>query len=398
MKRVLILNASQRSSLAVTRSLGKMNVPLVTADDSVSALAERSRYSQKYLMYPSPQLQPEQFVLVIAEICENEAIDIVIPMTELTATLLLNSQHSLPAITLPFADVSTVDALADKCTLMRLAESLNIPVPRTVYADDPENLPVDLATLSYPLVLKPGKSWVLYENKWIHTTVQIANNASQANHILTSDDAFRAFPFMLQEFIPGKGEGVFTLYDKGKPLAFFAHRRLREKPPQGGVSVLSESVAVNPTLESYARQLLDHVGWHGVAMVEFRVTPDGKPSLMEINTRFWGSLQLAIDAGVDFPWLLYQTCNKDSSQTNDDHQIPVVSDYKIGQRLRWILGDFDSLYLVLRDKGFSLKEKVSAIVNFLTPHPFITRHEVNRWHDMAPFWWELKQYIKDLRK
>ena len=29
----------------------------------------------------------------------------------------------------------------------------------------------------------------------------------------------------------------------------------------------------------------------------------GTPLLMEVNGRFWGSLQLAIDAGVDFPYL-----------------------------------------------------------------------------------------------
>lgn len=48
------------------------------------------------------------------------------------------------------------------------------------------------------------------------------------------------------------------------------------------------------------------MAWHGVAMVEFKVTADGTAYLMEINGRFWGSLQLAIDAGVDFRWLLYQ--------------------------------------------------------------------------------------------
>ena len=397
MKRVLILNANQRSALAVTRSLGNHGIPLITADEGFSALAGSSCYSQQYFSYPSPQLQPEHFTIVIAEICKKENIDIVMPMTELTATLLLNVQHSFPAITLPFADISTVNALADKCALMHLAESLNIPTPMTLYADDPDNLPIDLTKLSYPVVLKPGKSWLIYKNKWIHTSVQIANNASEANNILASDPAFHAHPFMLQEFIPGKGEGVFTLYDNAKPLVFFAHRRLREKPPQGGVSVLSESAAADPTLELYARKLLGHVGWHGVAMVEFRVTPDGKPYLMEINTRFWGSLQLAIDAGVDFPWLLYQTCHEFDAQA-DNHQVEIVNHYKIGKRLRWLLGDIDSLYLVLRDKDFSLKEKLRAIVHFLTPHPFKTRHEVNRLSDIKPFFWELRQYIKDLRR
>ena len=390
MKRVLILNANQRSALAVTRSLGKHKVPLITADETQSSLAGCSRYSHQYFSYPSPQLQPEQFSSAIAKLCKKENIDIVMPMTELTATLLLNKQPSLPAITLPFADIDIVNTLADKCSLMHLAESLNIPIPRTWHAESPDNLPVDLSGLSYPIILKPGKSWLLYKDKWIHTEVQVANTAAEANNILTSDPAFRAYPFMLQEFIPGKGEGVFTLYDNAKPLAFFAHRRLREKPPQGGVSVLSESVAVDKNLESYARKLLEHVSWHGVAMVEFRVTPEGKPYLMEINTRFWGSLQLAVDAGVDFPWLLYQAAAGEQPKT--------VSHYKIGTRLRWILGDVDSLYLVLRDNDFSLKEKFAAIMQFLTPHPFKTRHEVNRLSDIKPFFWELKQYIKDLRR
>ena len=42
-----------------------------------------------------------------------------------------------------------------------------------------------------------------------------------------------------------------------------------------------------------------------VAMVEYKLdAATGTAYLMEINGRFWGSLQLAIDAGVDFPLLL----------------------------------------------------------------------------------------------
>src|SRR5678815_1154177 len=85
----------------------------------------------------------------------------------------------------------------------------------------------------------------------------------------------------------------------------FAHRRIREKPPSGGVSVLSESVAADPETVRKSLALLSALDWNGTAMVEYkqdRVT--GQRYLMEINGRFWGSLQLAIDAGVDFPALL----------------------------------------------------------------------------------------------
>jgi len=109
---------------------------------------------------------------------------------------------------------------------------------------------------------------------------------------------------------------------------------------------------------------------------------------MEINTRFWGSLQLAIDSGMNFPWLLYQLAC-------DGHTDPVYT-YKTGLRLRWLLGDLDSLYLTLRDQRYSFAVKAGAVKCFLTPSPFRTRHEVDRWGDLGPFWCELRTYIKDI--
>ena len=389
MKRVLLLDASQRSALAVVRSLGRQHIPLVTADEATAALAGCSRFSKHYFTVPSPRLHPENFVAAVASLCNKEEIDIVLPMTELTTTLLLSYRASFPGIAIPFPDMDTVGSLADKCSLMRLAESLSIPIPHTWYADDPANLPFNLEELPYPLVLKPGKSWLNQNGHWSRNGVQFANNPLEAKAILASDMAFRAHPFLLQECISGHGQGVFALYDNGKPLAFFAHRRLREKPPRGGVSVLSESIPVDAVQLSHARSLLDKAGWHGVAMVEFKVAEDGTPYLMEINTRFWGSLQLAIDAGVDFPYLLYQlTCG--------DRPDPVNS-YKTGIRLRWLLGDLDNLYLTLKDRGnYSTGYKLGAILHFITPSIFKTRHEVNRWNDLGPFWCELRQYVQDI--
>ena len=41
--------------------------------------------------------------------------------------------------------------------------------------------------------------------------------------------------------------------------------------------------------------------------IEFRIdSRDGVPKIMEVNPRFWGSLQLSILSGVDFPYLLYK--------------------------------------------------------------------------------------------
>ncbi len=388
MKRVLVLDASQRSALATTRSLGRRGVPVITADYSPTALAGASRFSVGYRIYASPQTQPVQFIADIAALVRQEHIEIILPMTELTMGLLLEARDHFVNVHLPFADAETIDALANKCALMRLAESLGVPVPTTWYIDNPEDLPEDLSALPYPVVVKPGRSWQQVDGHWIRAAVHFANRPEAVQDLVNTEPGLRTQPFMLQESVAGSGQGVFALYDQGKPIAFFSHRRLREKPPSGGVSVLSESVPVDPELLAIARTLLDAVSWHGVAMVEFKVGVDGTAYLMEVNTRLWGSLQLAIDAGVDFPWLLYQMACGES--------LSPAEGYRTGRRSRWLLGDLDNLYLNLRNNELGNGEKLRCLLHFMTPRPFRTRHEVNRWSDLRPFWWELRQYVRDL--
>lgn len=388
MKSVLVLDANQRCALAATRSLGKRGIAVYTADEAPAALAGCSRFAVRHFNYPSPRLNPDQFIDNVSQLVKELQIEILLPMTELTTTLLLKHEALFPETTLPFPDVNAIEPLSNKCSLMRIAESLNVPVPRTLYIDNPASPRFDPETISYPAVFKPGASWLQHRGQWLRASVRIAQNPTEVDEILQTDIAFQAYPYMVQEYVPGQGQGVFALYDNSNPVAFFAHKRLREKPPHGGVSVLSESTNADPTLLTHARNLLAHARWHGVAMVEFKVSPDGTPYLMEINTRFWGSLQLAIDAGIDFPWLLYQVaCNEKSDP---------VHDYKTGTRLRWLLGDLDNLYLTLRDKRYSLRSKLIALGRFLTPSPFRTRHEVNRWDDLGPAWCEIKTYIRDI--
>lgn len=124
-------------------------------------------------------------------------------------------------------------------------------------------------------------------------------------------------------------------------------------------------------------------------MVEFRVSDDGTGYLMEINPRFWGSLQLAIDSGVDFPWLLYLACKGEALPAPKIRQ----------RRLRWLLGDLDRLYLVFKSSGsdYSALKKLYEFLRFLKPN-LRTRHEVNRLSDLRPFWFEIKQYVRALRR
>lgn len=387
---VLILDANQRSALAVTRSLGRdSRIKLFTADATPSSLAGSSRFTYRHVHCPSSTTEPDKFLDWLVDFTQNHDVDYLCPVTETTSQLCLMARDRLHHCKLPFTDLDTLSALANKWRLVNLAEKVGVPYPRSQLFSNGAECLAQLPD-RYPVVVKPCTSRIWLGDSWLNSAVHVANSPDQLRVLLAEQPYLQHHPFMLQEFIPGHGAGIFALYDQGQAVTFFAHRRIREKPPGGGVSVFSESVEPNPRMLELAKRLLDAVGWHGVAMVEFRVTPSGEPFLMEVNTRFWGSLQLAIDAGVDFPHLLYRiTCGE---------QVAPVPTYHTGRRLRWLLGDLDSLYLTLRDRDqFSPAQKWRRLLDFLTPDPRATRHEVNRWSDPAPAWHELRQYLSALR-
>jgi len=382
---ILVLDAGQRSALAVVRSLGKLpDTSLITAESTPKALAGCSTFSQQYLVSPNPNDAPEDYLDWIATLTKHTEFDLVVPVTEVTSQLLLMNKSRLPDVRLAFTSYENVMQIADKGNLVRLAQELGMPVPKSEWFTNWRAVNID--NIQYPCVIKPCLSKIYSPVEgWISTTVSIIHNTADLEKALVLSPYLQASPLMIQEFIPGSGAGIFCLFNKGKPIVFFAHKRLREKPPQGGVSVLSESVATEPNLQNSAEKLLSGANWHGVAMVEFRIAEDGTAYLMEVNTRFWGSLQLAIDAGVDFPALLV------SNELGLGLKAPTT--YKVGQRLRWLLGDLDSLYIYLKS-NYSKRQKLMRCLQFCIPDFLHTRHEINRLGDLKPALFELKQYIK----
>jgi predicted ATP-grasp superfamily ATP-dependent carboligase len=159
------------------------------------------------------------------------------------------------------------------------------------------------------------------------------------------------------------------------------------------VSVLCESVPVDPQLRAQAMSLFAPIGWHGVAMAEYKEDRrTGRPVLMEVNGRFWGSMQLAVDAGVDFPYLSYQLAL--------GRPLDLPRAYKIGVKSRWLLGDLDHLLIRLLEgphqSAGSMPSKTRALVEFLRGGSRGARHEVFRGDDPRPMAYELAQYARAL--
>lgn len=381
-RRALVLDGELRSALAVTRSLGAAGAAVIVAAPSADCLAGASKYAIETAIYADPQTSELQFVADVAALCAQHAITDLLPLSEVALGTILRHRDRFLAVALPYVERDTYELSVDKYALAQLAQTLGIRSPQTVLCAAAAEVGQWLPQLRYPVVLKPVRSRVYLDGGWLPTRVQYADS-EQALLQLLDEHAQYQHPFMLQEFVSGSGEGVFLLYDQGREIARFSHRRIREKPPSGGVSVLAESRYADEKLFEQASRLLSALKWHGVAMVEFKVTAAGEPYLMEINPRFWGSLQLAIDAGVDFPALLL------AMKTT---RIEPVTTFEQGVRLRWLLGDLDHLFIVLKSRA-PLAKKISALFAFCNFFSTRTRYETLQRGDTGPFRRELKLYV-----
>jgi len=397
--KVLILDGNQRSSLAAVRSLGKAGVTVEVGEIVSPSLASSSRYCSESFEYGNPNSAPDIFRMKIREKVKGSAGIIIFPMTDVTlGELLGNEEMREEDALIPLPDFEIYEKVTDKVFLLKTAGELEIPIPKTYFFQNSNNLPhilKDAGNSGFPLVVKPGRSRIRTKDGWIEGRVRYAESPGSLEDIL-AQDPFRSYPFLIQERVEGEGIGIFLLMREGEVLARFAHRRIREKPPSGGVSTLCESIS--PPEEAYqsAVKLLSHFGWTGVAMVEFKWDrKDKRMKLMEINGRFWGSLQLAIASGVDFPYYLYLMAMGE--------KVKGPESYRLGLKSRWELGDLDHLIMrmIKKEKVLNLPSEIPSkgklatdfFLDFLRPS---VKHEVMKLHDSGPFLFELKNYLRHI--
>jgi predicted ATP-grasp superfamily ATP-dependent carboligase len=389
--RVFVTDGDNRATLAVTRSLGRQGHAVIVGERRQPSLAQASRHCAGAVTYPDPVAEGDAFVGALQEIVAGERIDVLLPMADVTTFLVLQARAAFESTCrLPLAPTAALETAADKVAITALAGELGVAVPRGVVVEGPA-IPAGF-DLPFPIVIKPGRSRIQTAGAWKSTGVSFAADRAALERDLSGRPAYE-YPVLLQERISGEGLGVFACYHHGRSVALFAHRRLRERPPWGGVSVLSESVALESASRDGAVALLDRLGWHGVAMVEFkRDDRDGTARLMEINGRFWGSLQLAIDAGVDFPALVLRA--------TDTAPFPPQTPYRVGVRSRWLWGDIDSLLLTLRSARGADGEpsrRGRAVLEFNRWWGRDLYYENPRWEDLRPWLYETRRWFRRLR-
>jgi predicted ATP-grasp superfamily ATP-dependent carboligase len=365
---VLVLDGNENQSVASVRSLARAGHSVVVGATTSWSKAGWSRYARGTFTYPSPEQGALGFVKQIAAELQRHAGSFILPMTELS-TLPLSAHRDLifsagGKLVLP--PHATVLQAFDKQHTTMLAASLGIPTPHTWFADSMAQAERIADAIRYPVVVKPRST----NQVGADGRVSVAGKPAYATNPEEFRSTYQALAerssnILVQEFVEGVGSGYFALMKDGEPRAEFFHRRIRDVRPTGSGSSLRVSIEPQTTLRNAGRSILQALRWQGVAMVEFRLRPDGTPVFVEVNGRFWNSLALAIYAGVDFPAML--------AQMVEAGDIARPATYRAGVRCRWFLGDVRHLIETLAGppRGYPghFPKRLPTLLSVLKPVP-----------------------------
>ena len=323
------------------------------------ALAPRpsSRAIRNFRRIPRPDLDLSGFVGQVRDFIRQGGHDMVIPTDDQTLVALTENYHDLKDlahISCPRPEITGL--VLDKFSALEVAQKCSLAIPKTKLISNSAELFEPLPGFPFPCVLKPAKKEVRIEEakKYILAT---------AEEVMATFPRSREFspPMLLQEYCTGYGIGVEMLMYEGRSIAMFQHRRLKEFPYTGGMSVSAIAEQPDPVLVELSLALLRALQWEGPAMVEFRVDPrDGKAVFMEVNGRYWGTIALPICAGINFPLYHWQLVHGET---------PVVPEkYAVGTRWVWTAGHIERLHGLLvataRHSPNAEKELLRGLVQF----------------------------------
>ncbi|MGE5290302.1 MAG: ATP-grasp domain-containing protein [Micromonosporaceae bacterium] len=389
--RALVLDGQTNQALACVRSLGRAGYDVLVAATRRRPLASWSRFSRG--RFPLEGETPEAFA-ALRRWASARGVTLVLPLTERSCVLcnLERSAWEDAGITVGSAPADLLALAFDKARTFELAQAAGVAIPPTRLPTSAAEARTAAEEVGYPCVVKSR-----FSNAWDGARFLPDPGTSYVRQPEELDAAVAShrqgghWP-LIQGFVPGQGKGVFALFDSGRPVAWFAHERLRDVRPSGSGSSLRRSAALEPRLLQPAERLLTAMAWHGPAMVEFRDDGVHAPALMEVNGRFWGSLQLAVSAGADFPrwWAAILRGQPVERRTS----------YATGVTVRWVWGDVKRFLYILAGAPAGYPGRYPTVLQglreLLGRQPPGTRSEAWQPDDRWPVLGEWVQGLGDL--
>ncbi len=304
----VIITGGDFQGLGAMRTLAKKGIPVILLDSDF-CIARFSRYKEKYFKSPHPS-EKESYRNFLIDFARKEKFQkwVIFPNSDESVYVLSKYKDILEDFyRIPTPCWEIIQYVYIKKKTYQIAEKNDISIPKTYYHENLEEL-LDLK-LKFPLVIKPSIRDHFY-NKVKIKAFRINNREELIEKYQFVRSIIDPSEILVQELIPGGPNNLYSFcpfFKNGKVITSIMARRARQHPMDfGHASTFAELVEV-PEMYEASEKFLKLINYYGLAEVEFMKDPrDGKYKLIEINPRIWGWHTLAIGAGVDLLYMLYQ--------------------------------------------------------------------------------------------
>ncbi len=382
----IVTDVHYRMSLALVRDLGEAGVEVVTCERAGAgpALGGRSKYASRHASLPEEGYLDALYALC-REVGEARGCKpALLPVGAATLGALARERARFDEVCgLLIPTPEQLDAFNRKEEVHRLAASLGIPVPRSFVREAGESPEAFWARVGLPCVIKPscGEKLALGAAQRYRIAADPAGAQAAFDHFagLAGEEP------VVQEYLPGGALGCSVLAREGRILGAICHRREREYPVSGGPSTCCRCVDA-PELVDWAGRMVEAAGYSGLAMLEFKEDGAGRPRLLEINPRIWGTFPLtrASGSGMGLLWCALAWNGANPGRRAAENAVAP----RVGTRMIFAASDAAAAAGYLR-RG-QVKRALRAAVDLLDP---TVRDGVFEWGDPRPAW----AYLKSLR-
>jgi len=372
----LVLDAALRQSLMTVRSLGRRGLGVAAAETHDHAPAFASRWCRRGFVFPAKE-GTDAYQGILEHWLERTGARVLIASNDATIALLRRHRARLePRVCMALAPEPAMAIAISKEQTLGVARRLGLRVPREVVVRDPGDVTAALNDIGLPAVIKPSESWLWNGRDGARLSAQLAVTPAEARHAVEAVTRFGEAA-LVQQLLTGRREAVSFLYADGEVYARFAQWAKRTSPPLGGNSVLRQSIAIPADIGGHAESLVREINLEGYSEVEFRRDAAGVPYLMEINPRLSASIEVAVRAGVDFPYLFYQWAT--------GGPIDRVTGYRTGGWIRDLGGDITTMIAALRQRGRpGITSPVQTLLQFGLSFLKPMAYDYLSWRDPLP--------------
>jgi predicted ATP-grasp superfamily ATP-dependent carboligase len=293
---LIVDDGRSRTALGAARALGSAGWRVGLGSPAPGGFVQASRHVSAWHAVPPASSSGAAFDAAVVAAVAAGRYDIVFATGD-AEVLALSAVRDRLAAVVPYPPHATLLASIDKLELARAAAAAGLSAPWTALAAD-----VADADLERPLIVKARLHWTPGSITDVSRFAATPTGTAAGVRACAAQIAAAGGEAVVQELVTGVLTAFVAVTDAASEVLVACQQRAERVFPVGaGNSVRAVTTEPSEQLARGAARLLTDLGWVGLAQLQFVDDGTRPPMLIDLNGRFYGSMPLAVGAGVNLP-------------------------------------------------------------------------------------------------